>query len=225
MMVYLFWLIVTLIIYISVVLLKKRYPNAWLNPIVVCPIALILLLWLTHTDYLVYHSATQPITFFLGPVEIALVIPLYKYLSVLKRHFFQVITGVLVGTVAGVFIVIWVANFFDLSPSTVVSLAPKSTTAPMAMSVSQFIGGYPELTAIFAMMTALIGMMIGPPLISWLGIKNKVVKGLAMGTAASMVGAVKAAQWGELEGAMGVLGMTLVAIIMPIIAGLLFVYL
>lgn len=224
-MIYLFWLIVTFIIYSCVILLKKRFPKLWLNPVLICPMALILLLWLTHTDYLVYHSATQPITFFLGPVEIALVIPLYKYLSVLKRHFLQVITGVLFGTVAGVLIVIWVANFFNLSPSTVVSLAPKSTTAPMAMSVSQFIGGYPELTAIFAMMTAMIGMVIGPPLISWFGIRNQIVKGLAMGTAASMVGAVKAAQWGELEGAMGVLGMTLVAIFMPIITGLLFVYL
>ncbi len=224
MMSYLFWLVATLMTYISVVFLNKRYPNAWLNPILVCPLLLILLLWLTHTDYLVYHSATQPITFFLGPVEIALVIPLYKYLALLKRHLLQVITGVLFGTVTGVLIVIWVANYFDLSSSTVISLAPKSTTAPMAMSISEFIGGYPELTAIFAMMTALIGMMIGPPLISWFGIKNKIVKGLTMGTAASMVGAVKAAQWGELEGAMGVLGMTLVAIIMPIITGLVFLY-
>jgi putative effector of murein hydrolase len=212
------WIILTLVIYVIGYRLHKKLPYTWSNPIFICPALLILILWMTHTNYPTYRSAAQPITFFLGPIQLAMVIPLYKYASVLKQHIFTILIGVFVGTCSGIFFVIGLSRLFHFSPSTIASLAPKSVTAPMAVSVSHILGGLPELTAIFTMMTALIGMLIGPTILEWMGIKNKMVKGLALGTAASMVGAARAAQWGELEGIMGILGMVLSALLMPVLA-------
>lgn len=213
------WFVLTVVVYVLAARLYKKHRFAWLNPLYTCPLLRITILLVTHTNYGAYQSGTQAISFFLGPVELVMMISLYRNFAVLKKHFTMIFTGVLCGTTAGVFFVTWVADTLDLGQLTVLSLAPKSTTAPMAVSVSTTLGGLPELTAIFAMITALMGLMIGPVLIRWLGISNKIVKGLVMGTAASMIGAAKAAQWGELEGAMGVLGMALSALFMPILAG------
>ncbi|MEW9667938.1 LrgB family protein [Ammoniphilus sp. 3BR4] len=218
------WFVLTIVLYVLVARLYKKYPFIWLNPLYICPLLLIFILGITHTNYVDYRSGTEAISFFLGPVELVMMISLYRNFAVLKRHFTMIITGVLFGTSAGVFFVTWIADTLDLGQLTILSLAPKSTTAPMAVSVSSSLGGLPELTAIFAMITALTGLLIGPALIRWLGISNKIVKGLVMGTAASMVGAAKAAQWGELEGAMGVLGMALSALFMPLLAGCLLLF-
>lgn len=216
------WFVLTFVAYILGIKLHKRFPAAWSSPILICPMILIAILSMSHTDYSVYQSGTQSITFFLGPIELAMMIHLYKYVSVLKRHLLQIFMGVLFGTGSGAMFVIWIAHLFQLAPSTIASLTPKSVTAPMAASVSDVLGGLPELTAVFAMLTALIGMFIGPPILKLLGIQNKVARGLALGTAASMVGAARAAEWGELEGAMGILGMVLSALMMAMLAPELF---
>lgn len=216
------WLGLTFAAYLLGSILHKRFPSAWSNPVLICPIIVIVILSMSHTDYSEYQSGTQYITFFLGPIELAMMIHLYKYVSVLKKHFLQIFMGVLFGTCLGAMFVIWMAHLFQLNPSTIASLTPKSVTAPMAASVSDVLGGLPELTAVFAMLTALIGMFLGPPIFKLLRIHNKVARGLALGTAASMVGAARAAEWGELEGAMGILGMVLSALFMAMLAPELF---
>ncbi|WCK56456.1 LrgB family protein [Aneurinibacillus sp. Ricciae_BoGa-3] len=212
------WIILTVSLYLAADRLYNKTSSGWINPLFICPAALIGILWLTHTNYATYHTATQPITFFLGPIQLAMVIPLYKYASVLKQNVFTILSGVAAGTCSGIFLVMVMSHLFHFSFSTLASLTPKSVTAPMAVSVSQLLGGLPELTAVFTVMTALIGMVIGPVILQGLGIKNTMVKGLALGTAASMVGAARAAQWGEQEGIMGTLGMVLSALIMPVAA-------
>jgi putative effector of murein hydrolase len=209
------WIVLTVAIYALAYKLYRKISASWLNPIFICPAVLMLILWLTHTNYPVYHAATQPITFFLGPIQLAMVIPLYKYAAVLKQNVFTILSAVAAGTCSGIFLVVVMSRLFHFSSSTLASLTPKSVTAPMAVSVSQLVGGLPELTAVFTVMTALIGMVLGPLILQGLGIKNTMVKGLALGTAASMVGAARAAQWGEKEGIMGTLGMVLSALIMP----------
>lgn len=212
------WIFITISVYLLGSQLHKKYPYTWCGPIFICPALVVILLFLTHTNYPSYQWATQPITFFLGPVQLAMVIPLYKHASILKKNLLTILSGVLIGTCSGILFVVLASLTFHFSREMLASLAPKSVTAPMAVSVSHTLGGLPELTAIFTLMTALIGMLIGPPIFKWLGIKNQMVKGLALGTAASMVGAAKAAQWGELAGVMGILGMVLSALLMPILA-------
>ncbi|WP_047152951.1 LrgB family protein [Aneurinibacillus tyrosinisolvens] len=212
------WIILTSVTYVVGCRVHKKLPYTWSSPVFFCPALLILILWLTHTNYPTYRSAAQPLTFFLGPLQLAMVIPIYRYASVLKQYIFTILTGVFIGTCSGILFVIGLSRLFHFSLSTIASLAPKSVTAPMAVSVSHTLGGLPELTAVFTMMTAVIGMLIGPIILRWMGIKNKMARGLALGTAASMVGAARAAQWGELEGTMGMLGMVLSALLMPILA-------
>jgi putative effector of murein hydrolase len=211
-------LILTLGAYAIGYLVHKKVSSVWSSPIFISPLLIIPVLLLTNTEYLAYQTATRPLTFLLGPAQIAMVIPLYKHVHVLLRHIRPILTGVSVGTCSGILFVIWAAYLFHLSEPTMVSLAPKSITTPMAISVSHLLGGLPELTAFFVILTGLTGILIGPMILRFAGIKNSLVKGLAMGTAASMVGVTCAAQWGELEGVMGILGMTLSAVFLAVFA-------
>lgn len=213
------WLIVmTLCAYAIGCLIHERIPFLWSNPVFISPLLIIPVLLLTHTEYQAYQTATHPITFLLGPAQIAMVIPLYRHARLLSNHIRSILAGVSVGSSAGILFVVGAAYVFHLSQATAASLAPKSITTPMAISVSHLTGGMPELTALFVTLTGLTGIMIGPVILRWTGVKNTMVKGLAMGTAASMIGAASAAQWGEAEGVMGVLGMTLSAVFIAAVA-------
>lgn len=213
------WLIIlTLGAYAIGYMFHQRLSYVWCSPIIITPLLIILVLWVTNTDYHTYQAATEPITFLLGPAQIAMVIPLYKHANVLMRYIRPILTGVSFGSSAGFLFVIGIAYLFHLNQPTIASLVPKSITTPMAVSVSHLMGGLPELTAFFVLLTGLTGILIGPMILRWAGVTNNLVKGLAMGTAAQMVGAARAAEWGELEGVMGILGMTISAVLVAVFA-------
>ncbi|MBO8162558.1 MAG: LrgB family protein [Brevibacillus sp.] len=213
------WLILlTLGAYAAGYALFQKTSWPWASPVIISPLLIISVLWFTHTDYTMYRTATHPVTFMLGPAQIAMVIPLYKYRQFLQHYFRSICTGVAFGSAAGILLAIWLAYLFGFNHPTILSLVPKSVTTPMAISVSGLLGGLPELTAVFAVLTGLTGIVIGPPLLRLAGVSNNLVKGLALGTAASFVGVSRAAQWGEREGVMGSLGMVLSAVLVAITA-------
>jgi putative effector of murein hydrolase len=207
------WFILTLLTYSGVYVLNMKRARIWRSPVFTCPLLIILLLFFTHTDYSTYQSATESISFFLGPLQLAMVVPLYKYRTTLQRHFRFVMIGVFLGSCSGILFTLWTTKLFHLGPLIMLSLTPKSATVPMAISISQQLGGVPELTAVFTVITGLIGLIIGPVLFHWFGITNSMAKGLALGAAAQVAGAALASQWGELEGALGTLGMVLTALL------------
>ncbi|UFJ42227.1 LrgB family protein [Brevibacillus humidisoli] len=213
------WLVIlTLGAYVVGCVLFQKIGGIWTSPVLISPLLIIAVLWITHIDYATYQSATRSITFFLGPAQMALVIPLYKYRHLLQRYFRSIVAGVTLGSGAGIACAIWLAYLLGFAHTTIASLVPKSVTTPMAVSVSQLLGGLPELTALFAVLTGLTGILIGPALLQLAGVNSNMVKGLALGTAASLVGVSRAAQWGEKEGVMGSLGMTIAAALVAVVS-------
>ena len=196
--------------------LFQKLGKIWFSPALVSPLVIIAVLSLTRIDYDTYLTANRSITFFLGPAQMALMIPLYTYRHLLKQYFRSIIGGVTLGSGAGIACAIGMAHPLGLAHPTIASLVPKSVTTPIAISVSQLLGGLPELTALFAVLTGITGILIGPPLLRLAGVRNNLYKGLALGTAASLVGVTRAAQWGEKEAVMGSLGMTVTAALVAV---------
>ncbi|MDF2960451.1 MAG: LrgB family protein, partial [Paenibacillus sp.] len=166
------WLVPTLLTYGGLYALHIKKGCLWLNPVFTCPILIILLLSFTSTDYSTYQAGTEPVSFFLGPLQIAMVIPLYKYRGTLLRHFRFIVIGVFLGSCSGILFTLGASKLFHLGPQILLSLTPKSATVPMAISISQMLGGIPELTAVFTVITGLIGLFTGPFLFHWFGITN-----------------------------------------------------
>ncbi|MEO0770215.1 MAG: LrgB family protein [Cyanobacteria bacterium J06649_4] len=185
--------------------------NPLLNPVVVSVLSLIALLMATGTSYQDYFEGGQYIHFLLGPATVALAIPLHKQISKLKRLWLPVaialISGITISTLSTVFI----AHLFGASTQTELSLAPKSVTAPVAMGISEQVGGLPSLTAALVVTTGIIGATIGPKVFDWMRLSDDSTKGIAMGVTAHGIGTARAFQLSAEMGAFSGLAMALSA--------------
>ena len=179
-----------------------------MSPIV---IGIIVLLLLTNTSYETYFAGGKFVHFLLGPATVALAIPLYQQCSKLRQLFLPVAITVISGVIIGAFSSIGIAWFLGASLQTQLSLAPKSVTAPVAMGISEQIGGLPSLTAVLVVVTGIIGAVIGTKLFELMRIKDDSVKGMAMGITAHGIGTARAFQVSSEMGAFSGLAMALSA--------------
>jgi putative effector of murein hydrolase len=68
----------------------------------------------------------------------------------------------------------------------------KSVTAPIAMGISESMGISPTLTAVYAVLTGVIGAILATHLLNALGMKDWTARGFAVGVAAHGIGTSRA---------------------------------
>ena len=206
----LLWLTATLIAYQAANWLWSRCRmNPLLNPVLLSIVLLVLLLRVTGTEYRVYFDGAQFVHFLLGPATVALAIPLYRQLHAVRRSLPALMAALCIGSATAAASAMFIAWVLGASHQTVLSLAPKSVTTPIAMGISEAIGGLPSLTAVLVMLTGITGAVLGPWILSLLGVTDQRAQGLAMGVASHGVGTAKALQLGEVAGAFAGLAMGL----------------
>ena len=130
------------------------------------------------------------------PSTVALAVPLYKNFAILKKHAWTVGVSVLSGAVLAYLSSAWLAKELKLNAQIMESIAPRSATTPIAMAISQLTGGVPAITALFVLMTGLLGMLIGPVIIRIFRIRNEIARGVLLGTSAHTAGTSKAFEFG-----------------------------
>ncbi|WP_404364659.1 LrgB family protein [Marinobacter sp.] len=187
------------------------------NPVVTSVVMLIGLLLVTDTAYEDYFEGGQFVHFLLGPATVALAIPLYQQFSRLRQLWLPVtialICGVFIAASSSIGLAWLLGGSFEIQ----MSLAPKSATAPVAMGISENIGGLPSLTAVLVVVTGIVGAVLGTRLFSIMGIRDDSVKGIAMGVAAHGIGTARAFQVSPQMGAFSGLAMALSAFATAII--------
>ncbi|TGA96375.1 LrgB family protein [Sporolactobacillus shoreae] len=199
----------------------RRFRFAFLTPLLVAPCILSSLLVGFHINYSDYDSGGRWLSNMLQPAVVGFAVPLYKFRKVMKKYLkviaISMTTGVTVALISsGVF-----SHLVHLNDSYLLSLLPRSITTPIAMAVSVDIGGMPTMTAIFVIVTGISGLIIGPMVIRYLHIKEKLAKGLLLGMGAHGAGTSKALEFGSEEGAAASLAMVLAAIFTLVFAPLL----
>ena len=113
-----------------------------------------------------------------------------------------------------------IAKAFGLGPVMMASLAPKSTTAPVAIGIAEGLGGEPTITAVLVLLTGIFGAIIATPLLNALGVRDWRARGFSLGVAAHGIGTARAFQVNETAGAFAGIGMGLNAVLTSIIAPL-----
>ncbi len=98
------------------------------------------------------------------------------------------------------------------------SMVPKSVTTPIAVRVSEVIGGIPLLTAVFVIITGIVGAILGPVLLKLFGINNPIAWGLSMGITSHGIGTARAVEEGPLEGATSGVGFILMGLFTALFA-------
>lgn len=200
----------TFIVYAFAVKLGAALRLSLFNPILITIVALMAVVQLTGAGYSGYASGGDLISFWLKPAVVALGVPLYRQLQSIRRQALFVIMAELAGCVAGVISVVLLARLFGGSREVVLSLASKSVTTPIAMEVTQAVGGIPSLSAAVVVCVGIFGGMTGFRVMRLTGVTSPVAQGLSMGTAAHAVGTSMAITEGGLRyGAWGSVGLTL----------------
>lgn len=160
-----------------------------------------------------YQRGGSIINFLLGPMTIALAIPLFKQMDQLKKHFIPIMAGITVGSLVAVFSALVLGKVFNLDHRAIMSLVPKSTTAAIAIDLSQTFGGNPSLTIALTTVAGLVGYSLGHSALRFFKITHPTAKGVALGTASHALGTNRALEMGEEEGAMGSLAIGMAGII------------
>lgn len=215
----LLWLTLTLVAYSVADLIAEqagRKPLA--NPVLIAVILLAAMLWATGTPYAVYFEGAQFVHFLLGPATVALAVPLYLQGARLRRAILPVFAGLVCGSVVAITSALAIARALGVDAQTLASLAPKSTTAPVAIGIAQALGGSPTLAAVLVILTGITGALIVTPLMNALRITDWRARGLAVGTAAHGIGTARALQVNPTAGAFAGIGMGLNAILTALIA-------
>jgi Putative effector of murein hydrolase len=206
-------LLITVIVYMLAQKIHRYKPHMLLSPLILTPAVLILLLAVTRTSYADYNAGAHWLSDMLGPATIAFAIPLSRHYDLIKKHAAQIIISVSAGSAAAVVSALWLARGLGLNEKIIYSLIPHSATTPIAMNVSQSIGGIPTITAVAVMVTGIFGSLIGPPIIRLFRIRNAVARGVLLGTSAHGAGTSKAFELGSISGTVSSVSMILTAII------------
>lgn len=216
------WVTVTLLVYLaSSWLYLRNGKNPFLIPVLTSVAALIAILKLTNTSYPVYFEGTKFIHFFVGPVIVALAVPLFSQIKRLREIWLPVTVALLVGSSTAILSAVLVAWALGASVSTLISLATKSATMPIAMALAERFNGLVALAAVAVAVTGIGGTIIARPLLNMLGIKDPAVRGFSLGLTAHAIGTARAMQSNETAGAFAALAMALngvaTAVIVPLL--------
>lgn len=196
----------------------KRRPLV--NPVLVAVVLLAGLLWGTGTPYATYFEGAQFVHFLLGPATVALALPLWDNLAHVRRAALPILAALLAGSATAVASALGIAYALGVRGEALISLAPKSATAPVALGISEAIGGSPTLTAVLVILTGITGAMVATPLLNLLGVTDWRARGFAVGVASHGIGTARAFQVNPTAGAFAGLGMGLNAVLTALIAPL-----
>lgn len=204
-----FLLAVTFAVFFVSKVIHSKTGYVLLNPILLTIAVLIGFLRLMGISYDTYAAAGDMISFWLKPAVVALGVPLYMQLESIKKQLVPIAVSQLAGCIAGIVSVTLIAKWMGASPQVTVSLAAKSVTTPIAMEVTEALGGYPSLTAAVVVCVGIFGAVLGFRVLDWGHVRSNVAKGISMGTASHALGTSAAMDRGRKYGAYASLGLTL----------------
>jgi predicted murein hydrolase (TIGR00659 family) len=222
----LLWLTLTVGAYVAADALQRRLGrHAAANPVLVAVAILIAVLTASGTPYDDYFEGAQFVHFLLGPATVALAVPLHRELGRVRARALSLGVALLAGSAVAVVSAVGVAAAMGAPRDALVSLAPKSVTAAVAMGIAEQLGGLPSLTAALVILTGILGAIVGPAVLRLARVRDEAAAGFAMGVASHGIGTARAFQLGERAGAFSGLAMGLnalvTALLLPAVARLL----
>tara|TARA_R100000306_G_scaffold62580_1_gene74332 strand:+ start:37063 stop:37800 length:738 start_codon:yes stop_codon:yes gene_type:complete len=220
------WITVTLVIYLAAFRIYARFNNhPLLLPVLTAVIVLVGILLATGTPYSEYEQATRFLYFLIGPATVALAVPLYTQLPRLRTMWKPISVALLAGCLAAIISALGIAWLFGATTETLLSLAPKSATMPIAMEVAELTGGIASLTTVACAITGISGAILTGGLLRFMKITDPVAHGFAMGLSAHAIGTGRAFQVDETTGAFSALGLSLngvaTALMVPLVLAVL----
>lgn len=206
-----FGVVITVVLYISFVYLKKKI--RWLHPLIAASAIIIVILQAGGISYETYRSGADLVSWVLGPATVALAVPLYKHAALIRSKLALVMTGVTVGAIISAASTAFILYLSGASHELLYSAVAKSSSAPFSMAIAERQGGIPELAAALTVMTGLFGSLAGPLFLRICGVKDDLSVGAAIGTSSHGIGTARLMAQSELQGSVSGFAMAAAGII------------
>ena len=199
---------------------KIKHPLA--NPLLIAMTLIVLLLVLFDIPLDMYEKGSAIITLFLAPVTAVLALTIYRQRALLMSSLLPVLLGTLAGSVASLFSIKWTSGLLGLDRVVLASLMSKSVTTPIAIAITEQFGGIPALTVASTVISGTLGNLLAPLLAKMFFISDPIAHGVGIGSCSHALGASKALEIGEVEGAMSSIAISLSGIFTVLLAPLFF---
>jgi len=209
----LFWSVLTIFLYAFGKASYRRWPCWLASPLMIAPLLLMLAALAFHVTYGEYIRGTHWLVVLLAPATVAFAVPIYEQRLLIRRHWPLLVVGVVIGSATAMASSWMLASLFGLNDNLRLSLLPRSLSTPFAMTVSGDIGGVPALTAVFVVITGVVGAAVGEGLLACLPLRSVLARGALFGMGAHGAGTAKAHQIGHEVGAIAGLVMVLVGLL------------
>jgi predicted murein hydrolase (TIGR00659 family) len=222
----LFWLTATLVVWVladGLAAASKRHPLV--NPVLISIVFIGALLAASGVSYKTYFDGAQFVHFLLGPATVALGVPLYRHRQLVARDLLPMAAALGVGALVAITSALLIARAMGVPREVLVSLAPKSVTAGVAMAVTEALGGIPSLTAALVILTGITGAIVVTPLMNLLRMRDYAARGFAAGLAAHGIGTARAFTVDPIAGTFAGIAMGLNAVFTPLVVPLVLTWL
>lgn len=206
------WSLATILLYVLAKRMHRRWPRWWLMPLAVAPALLMIAALALNVSYRDYIRGTHWLVALLGPATVAFAVPIYEQRALIRRRWPLLLAGMVAGSLTAVATSWALAYVLGIDGELRLSLLPRSISTPFAMEVSGEIGGIPDLTAVFVVLTGIIGAAVGDVVLARLPLRSTLAKGALFGVGAHGAGTARANQIGREEGAVAGLVMVLVGL-------------
>ena len=204
------WLVLTLLAYLGALALYRRSgAHPLLIPVFTAVVAIVAVLMATGTPYATYRDGVSLLSLLIGPATVALAVPLYGQRARIRQMWRPLGIALLVGSTAAIASAVLIAWALGGTLETLMSLAPKSATMPIALPVAERMGGLPSLAAVAVAITGIAGAIVAGPLLRLLRIHDPAVRGFAIGLTAHAIGTARELQVHPTAGAFAALAMGL----------------
>ena len=201
--------------------IRQRTGSFWCNPVFLSTVMLIGYLYATDTPYPQFHAAAQFIDFWLQPAVVCLAVPLYVQWQKIRKQWLPILLSQLLGSLVGIVSAVLIAHWMGAERAVTLSLAAKSVTNPIALEITNRIGGIPAITAATVIMAGMLGQMLGFRALQAGRIRNPSSRGMSMGSASHAMGISAALEQSQKLAAYASLGLifngVLTAFLVPVV--------
>lgn len=214
----LFGFILTIAVFLFYRFLEGNYHLKWLNPLAFSIVTIILLLNATSISYENYFAGAKYIDMFIAPATVALAIPLYRSIHLIKKHAMSIMVGISVGVLLNIILILFLSYLLKMDEVLMISLVPKSVTTAIAVDLSNQLGGVGAITVLSVIVTGLLAPLIAEPILTFFRITDPVAQGITLGTTSHAIGTSKAMELGEVQGAMSGLAIGIAGVLTVVAA-------
>lgn len=212
----------TLAVFLIGLKISQKLRITVLNPFLIAIVFLISILVIFEIPYYEYYQGNFPINNLLGVSVVALALPFYEQLPQIRKKWREISIIIAFGTVIALLTGILFALLFGASKDVLAVVLPKSVSTPMAIAISQEIGGNAAISVVGVMIAGMFGSIFGISILRLVGVRNLSAMGLSIGAVSHALGTGRCMEYSTKAGSYSSIALVACGVLSSVLAPLVF---